>query len=81
MLVDERKEAGKVHSIQRPVYYLSEVLTPAKHRSLHYQKLAYVVWMTSLKLQHYFAQHQIIIVTDALLKNILTNLDATGRVS
>ena len=47
VLVVEREEAGKVHGIQRPVYYLSEVLTPAKQRYPHHQKLAYAVWMTA----------------------------------
>jgi hypothetical protein len=37
--------------------------------------------MTSRKLRHYFAEHLIIVVTEAPLKNILTNPDATGRVS
>jgi dsDNA-binding SOS-regulon protein len=32
VLIVERSEAGKVHGMQRPVYYLSEVLTPAKQR-------------------------------------------------
>ena len=30
VLVVERAEENKVHGIQRPVYYLSEVLTPTK---------------------------------------------------
>jgi len=37
--------------------------------------------MTARKLRHYFMEHPIIIVTEAPLKNILTNPDATGRVS
>jgi hypothetical protein len=37
--------------------------------------------MTARKLRHYFAEHPIIVVTEAPLKNILTNPDATGRVS
>jgi len=36
VLVVEREEAGKIHSVQRPVYYLSEVLTPAKARYPHH---------------------------------------------
>ncbi|KAK1667394.1 hypothetical protein QYE76_055553 [Lolium multiflorum] len=43
VLVVEREEAGRVHGMQRPVYYLSEVLTPAKQRYPHHQKLAYAV--------------------------------------
>ena len=41
VLVVERNEEGKVHGVQRPVYYLSEVLSPSKQRYPHYQKLAY----------------------------------------
>jgi hypothetical protein len=37
--------------------------------------------MTAHKLRHFFVEHPIIVVTEAPLKNILTNLDATGRVS
>jgi hypothetical protein len=81
MLIVEREEAGKVHGTQRPVYYLNEVLTPAKQRYPHYHKLAYAVWMTARKLRHYFTEHPIIVVIEAPLKNILTNPDATGRVS
>jgi hypothetical protein len=32
LLIVEREEAGKIHGAQRPVYYLGEVLTPAKQR-------------------------------------------------
>jgi hypothetical protein len=81
VLVVERAEEGKVHGVQCPVYYLSEVLTPAKSRYPHYQKLAYAACMTTRKLRHYFVEHPIIVVTEAPLKNILTNPDATGRVS
>src|SRR4051812_20633834 len=40
-------EEGKTHGVQRPIYYLSEVLTPTKQRYPHYQKLAYGVFMTA----------------------------------
>ncbi|XP_071678528.1 uncharacterized protein [Lolium perenne] len=45
VLVIEREGAGKIHGAQRPIYYLRKVLTPAKQRYPHHQKLAYVVWM------------------------------------
>ena len=32
VLIVEREEAGKIHGVQRPVYYLSEVLTLAKQQ-------------------------------------------------
>jgi hypothetical protein len=47
VLVVERSEEGKSHGVQRPVYFLSEVLSPTKKRYLHYQKLAYSVFTTA----------------------------------
>ncbi|KAK1665164.1 hypothetical protein QYE76_053323 [Lolium multiflorum] len=81
VLVVEREEAGRVHGVQRPVYYLSEVLTPARQRYPHHQKLAYAVWRSARKLRHYFTEHPIVVVSEAPLKNIMTNPEATGRVS
>ena len=34
-MVVERKEAGKEHPVQRPVYYISEVLIVSKQRYPH----------------------------------------------
>lgn len=81
VLVVERAEEGKTHGVQRPVYYLSEVLSPAKQWYPHYQKLAYGVLMMTRKLPHYFQEHPIVVVTEAPLSNILNNPNATGRVS
>ena len=38
----EREEEGK--TVQRPVYYLSEVISISKQNYPHYQKMAYGVW-------------------------------------
>ena len=46
-LVVERAEEGKIHGVQHPVYYLSEILSPTKQRYPHYQKLAYGVCLTA----------------------------------
>jgi hypothetical protein len=81
VLVVERSEDGKVHGVQRPVYFLSEVLSPSEQHYPHYQKLAYSIFMTARKLQQYFAAHPIIVVNEAPLSNILNNSEATGRVS
>jgi hypothetical protein len=81
VLVVERSEEGKAHGVQRPVYFLSEVLSPTKQRYPHYQKLAYSVFTTSRKLRQYFVVHPIIGVNEAPLSNILNNPAATGRVS
>jgi hypothetical protein len=81
LLVVERSEEGKAHGVQRPVYFLSEVLSPTKQRYPHYQKLAYNVFTTARKLRQYFEMHPIIVVNEAPLSNILNNPSATGRVS
>ena len=81
VLTVEREEEGKALKVQRPVYYLSEVLTPSKQRYPHYQKLVYGIYMTTKKVSHYFSDHSIIVVSDAPLSEILHNRDATGRVA
>jgi hypothetical protein len=77
VLAVERSEEGKAHGVQRPVYFLSEVLSPTKQRYPHYQKLAYSVFTTTRKLRQYFAVHPIIVVNEAPLSNILNNPAAT----
>jgi hypothetical protein len=47
ILVVERSVEGKSHGVQRPVYFVSEVLSPTKQRYPHYQKLAYSVFTTA----------------------------------
>src|SRR3954469_22558310 len=46
-LVVERVEEGKLQCIQRTIYNLSEVLTRSEQRYPHYQKLVYIIVMTS----------------------------------
>jgi hypothetical protein len=79
-LVVERVEDGKEHEVQRPVYYLSEVLSPTKQRYPHYQKLAYAIYMTGKKLPHYFECHSIIVVASTPVSSILNNPDVIGHV-
>ena len=50
VLVVERREEGHKFPTQKPVYYVSEVLTPCKSRYPHYQKIACIVFMASRKL-------------------------------
>jgi dsDNA-binding SOS-regulon protein len=64
VLVVERSEEGKAHGVQRPIYFLSEVLSPTKQRYPHYEKLAYNVFTTTRKLRQYFAVHPIIVVNN-----------------
>src|ERR1044071_9095901 len=56
-LVVERTEEGKVQSIQRPIYYLSMLLTKSQQRYPHYQKLLLAIIMTSRKVSHYFDEN------------------------
>jgi hypothetical protein len=51
VLVVERSEEGKTHGVQRPVYFISEVLSVTKQRYPHYQKLAYSVFTTVRKVR------------------------------
>ena len=77
----EREEPRHTYKMQRPVYYISEVLTPSKTRYIHVQKVLYAILITSRKLRHYFQEHKISVITDFPLEDILHNRDATGRIS
>ena len=81
IIVVERKEEAQALAVQRPVYYVSEVLTDSKQRYPHYQKLDYGVFLASRKLRHYFQEHIITVVSKAPLSDIINNSDATGRVA
>jgi hypothetical protein len=61
--------------------FVSEVLSESKARYQPVQKLLYAVLITSRKLQHYFQEYSISVVTDYPLGDILGNQDATGRIS
>ena len=58
-IVVEREEPGHTYKVQRPVYYISEVLTESKVRYPHVQKLLYAVLILSRKLRHYFHEHKL----------------------
>jgi hypothetical protein len=81
VIVVERTEEGKELPVQRPVYYLSEVLTLSKQNYPHYQKVAYGVYMAARKLKHYFKEHPIMVVSTTPLSEIIGSKDATGRVA
>ena len=62
-IVVERKETGKEYQVQRPVYYISEVLIESKQRYPHWKNLVYGVFMASRKLKQYFQGHPIMVVS------------------
>ena len=80
-VVERKEDEPKEQLVQRPTYYLSEVLTESKQRYPHYQKLAYGVFFAARKLRHYFQEHPITVVSKAPLRDIINNADATGRVA
>jgi hypothetical protein len=81
VIVVERTKEGKELPVQRPVYYLSEVLTLSKQNYPHYQKVAYGVYMAAKKLKHYFEEHPIMVVSTTPLSEIIGCKDASGRVA
>jgi ribonuclease HI len=68
-------------AVQKPVYYVSEVLHEAKARYLETHKLLYAVLVASRKLRHYFQAHKVVVVTSFPLKAILYNPNATGNIT
>jgi ribonuclease HI len=81
VVIVDRQEDGHAYPVQRPVYFVSEVLSESKIRYQPVQKLLYAVLITSRKLRHYFQEYSITVVTDYPLGDILRNQDATGRIS
>jgi hypothetical protein len=69
VVVVEQEEGGK--TVQRPVYYLSEVLSTSKQ---NYP-------MAAKNLKHYFQEHPIRVVAEAPISEIINNKDASGRIA
>jgi ribonuclease HI len=80
-IVVEWQEDGHAYPVQRPVYFVSEVLSESKARYQLVQKILYAELITSRKLRPYFQEYSISVITDYPLGDILRNQDATGRIS
>jgi len=70
-IVVERQEEGHALPVQRPVYFVNEVLSETKARYPQIQKLIYAVILARRKLQHYFLGHPITVVSSFPLGEII----------
>jgi hypothetical protein len=70
-IVVERQEEGHASPVQRPVYFVSEVLSETKIRYPQVQKLLYAVILTRQKLRHYFESHPVTVVSSFPLGEII----------
>jgi len=80
-VVVEKPEEGHARPVQRPVYFISEVLSETKVRYPQVQKLIYAVILSRRKLQHYFLGHPITVVSSFPLGEIIQSREATGRIA
>jgi hypothetical protein len=81
VIVVERTGEGHALPVQRPVYYISEVLSDTKMRYPQVQKLLYAVVLTRRKLRHYFEAHPVTVVSSFPLGEIIRNPDVAGRIA
>jgi hypothetical protein len=78
VIIVERTEEGHALPVQRPVYYISEVLSETKARYPQIQKLLYMVVLARHKLRHYFEAHPVTVVSSFPLGEIVRNPDASS---
>jgi ribonuclease HI len=81
VIVVERTEEGHALPVQRPVYYISEVLSETKARYPQIQKLLYTMVLARCKLRQYFEAHPVTVVSSFPLGEIIRNPDAAGRIA
>jgi hypothetical protein len=79
VLVVEWAEEGCAYPVQHPIYFSIKFFGPSKIRYPQVDKLLYAVLLTTRKLQHYFDDHKVIVVTGFPIGDILHNKEAVGR--
>jgi ribonuclease HI len=80
-IIVERREEGHALLIQRPVYFISEVLSETKICYPQIQKLLYAVILTRRKLRHYFESHPVTVVSSFPLGEIIQCRETSGRIA
>jgi hypothetical protein len=73
-IIVERREEGHALLVQRPVYFISEVLSETKIRYPQIQKLLYAVILMRRKLRNYFESHPV-------TGEIIQCREASGRIA
>jgi hypothetical protein len=71
VIVVGQAEEGHALPVQRPVYYISEVLSETKARHPQIQKLLYTVVLARHKLRHYLEAHPVKVVSSFPLGEII----------
>jgi ribonuclease HI len=80
-IIVERREEGHALLIQRPVYFISEVLSETKICYPQIHKLLYAVILTRRKLRHYFESHPVTVVSSFPVGEIIQCREASGRIA
>ncbi|KAL0395387.1 UNVERIFIED_CONTAM: Retrovirus-related Pol polyprotein from transposon opus [Sesamum latifolium] len=70
------RQEGREH---QPVYYVSKVLQGAEIKYYQIEKLALALVVTARKLRPYFQSHQVVVLTNHHLKQVLANPELSGR--
>jgi ribonuclease HI len=81
VIVVEHTEEGHALPVQRPVHYISEVLSETKARYPQIQKLLHAVVLVRRKLLYYFQSHPVTVVCSFSLGEIIRNPNAAGRIA
>jgi ribonuclease HI len=81
VIVVKRREEGHALLVQRPVYFISEVLSETKIRYPQIQKILYAVIPMRRKLRHYFESHLVTVVSSFPLGEIIQCREASGRIA
>jgi len=67
--------------IQKPVYYVSHSINGPQTSYQRLEKLVLALFIISRKHKHYFQTFSITVFTEHLLRSIVKNLEANGRIS